>query len=272
MAQKTGKVKGDGKRGAKEGGIQSVGKALGILELYDEDQPALSMSEIAARTGLNRATAYRFCQTLLGLGYLEDAGNGTLRPGLKAVSLARAALSSRELPELALPYLRDLQTRTQETVNMALLDGDEVVYVVRLLSDSLLALRLFVGSRLPALISSLGRSMIAFLPEEEVERMLENSVPKAATDRSIVDPDRLRAELRKIRSRGYAINDQEVVMGITGVAAPIFGVSGAPIAAINLSISHPVRGPQIEEELVPSVQETARAVSALAGRLGLDQV
>lgn len=272
MAEKTSKGKHKAKKPRDGGGIQSVGKALGILELYDEDHPALSMSEIAARTGLNRATAYRFCQTLLGLGYLEDAGGGTLRPGLKAVSLARAALSSRELPELALPYLRDLQTRTQETVNMALLDGDEVVYVVRLLSDSLLALRLFVGSRLPALLSSLGRSMIAFLPEEEIEQMLTDGELKAATERSIVDPDRLRAELRKIRSRGFAINDQEVVMGITGVAAPIFGVSGAPIAAINLSIAHPVRGPQVEEELAPAVLETARAISALAGRLGIDEI
>jgi IclR family transcriptional regulator, pca regulon regulatory protein len=271
MAERTNRSKGGRKRSADPGGgIQSVGKALSILELFDEDHPAMSMTEIATRTGLNRATAYRFCQTLLGLGYLEEAGSGTLRPGLKAVSLARAALSSRELPELALPYLRELQTNTGETVNMALLDGDEVVYVERLLSDSLLALRLFVGSRLPALGSSLGRAMLAFRPEEEVDRMIDGSQLQPSTERSIVEPTRLRTELRRIRSRGYALNDQEVVMGITGVAAPIFGVSGEPIAAINLSISHPVRGGQIDAELAPAVLATARSISALAGRLGLD--
>jgi DNA-binding IclR family transcriptional regulator len=271
MAERGNRAKGGGKgRSDAAAGVQSVGKALSILELFDEDHPAFTMTEIANRTGLNRATAYRFCQTLLGLGYLESAGDGALRPGLKAVSLARAALGSRELPELALPYLRELQHTTGETVNMALLDGDEVVYVERLLSDSLLTLRLFVGSRLPALGSSLGRAMLAFLPDEEVDQMIERTDLKPATERSITDPDRLRGELRRIRSRGYAMNDQEVVMGITGVAAPVFGVSGEPIAAINLSIPHPVKADQIETELAPAVLATARSISTLAGRLGLN--
>jgi len=253
-------------------GVQSVGKALAILELFGEDNPAMSISEIAAGTGLNRATAYRFCQTLLSLGYLEELGKGELRPGLKAISLARAALGSRELPELAVPYLRDLQSQTHETVNMALLDGDEVVYVARLLSDHLLALRLFVGSRLSAIGSSLGRAMVAFLPDEEIDAMLARSKLESTTQRSITDPEKLRAELRKIRSRGYAVNDQELVIGVTGVAAPVFGLSGRPLAAINLSISHPVKASEIHDELAPLVLQTARSISDLATRLALDSV
>lgn len=262
----------DGSATRRSQGVQSVGKALAILELFGEDRPTLSISEIAAGAGLNRATTYRFCQTLLELGYLESVGKGELRPGLKAVSLATAALGSRELPDLAVPYLRDLQSRTDETVNMALLDGDEVVYVARLLSDHLLALRLFIGSRLPAFSSSLGRAILAFLPDEEVDAMLEQTELKAATDRSITDPEKLRAALRKVRSRGYAINDQELVIGVTGVAAPIFGVADKPLAAINISISHPVRMSEIEEDLAPLVLQTARSISDLAGRLALDSV
>ncbi|MBS1882958.1 MAG: IclR family transcriptional regulator [Actinobacteria bacterium] len=271
---KSSETKGPSSRRGTEAkvGVQSVGKALAVLELFNEDHPAMSISEIAAGTGLNRATTYRFCQTLLALGYLEEMGNGELRPGLKAISLARAALSSRELPELAVPYLRDLQSHTHETVNMALLDGDEVVYVARLLSDHLLALRLFVGSRLSAVGSSLGRAMVAFLPDEEIDALIAGAKLQSTTQRSITDPDKLRAELRKIRSRGYAVNDQELVIGVTGVAAPVFGLSGKPLAAINLSISRPVKSTEVHEELAPMVLQTARSISDLATRLALDSV
>jgi PcaR/PcaU/PobR family beta-ketoadipate pathway transcriptional regulator len=253
-------------------GIQSVARALGILELFDENRPTLTTAEVASLSGLNRATAYRFCRTLLGLGYLEETGQRTFRPGLKAVSLARAALGSRELPELAHPYLRDLQARTGETVNMVLLDGEEVVYVSRLLSDHLLTLRLFVGSRLPAWSTSLGRAILAFLPDDEVERILDRSTIKAVTERTIVDRKRLLAELRRIRSRGYAINDQELVLGLWGIAAPVFGPSGDPIAAINLSIPHPIEADEMESKLAPEVMNTAKSISALAARLGADAV
>jgi DNA-binding IclR family transcriptional regulator len=262
------------RRGRSEAGhgIQSVARALGIMELFDERRPALSTSEIAELTGLNRATAYRFCQTLLNLGYLEETGQRTLRPGLKAVSLARAALGSRELPELALPYLRDLQVKTGETVNMVVLDDTEVVYVSRLLSDHLLTLRLFVGSRLPAWSTSLGRAILAFMPEDDVAAILDRSTLEPSTEKTIVDRDRLRAELGRIRRRGYAINDGELVNGLFGIAAPVFGVSGEPIAAINLSIPHPLEREQIESDLAPNVVAAAQSISALAARLGADTV
>lgn len=251
-------------------GIQSVSRALAILELFDEHRPYLSTTDIAELTGLNRATAYRFCQTLLGLGYLEEVAPRRFRPGLKAVSLARAALSSRELPDLALPYLRDLREVTGETVNMALLDGTEVVYVSRLLSHHLLALRLFVGSRLPVHASSLGRAMLAFLPEEQTEALLTGVTFTAFTRHTIVDRRRLLAELRRIRQRGYAINDQELVVGIRGIAAPIFGVGGRPIAAINVSMAHPLALEEIEAKFAEPVVETARAITQLATHLAVD--
>jgi PcaR/PcaU/PobR family beta-ketoadipate pathway transcriptional regulator len=251
-------------------GIQSVARALSILELFGERRPTLTTTEIAGLTGLNRATAYRFCQTLLNLGYLEETAPRRFRPGLKAVSLAQAALSSRELPDLALPYLRELRERTGETVNLALRDGAEVVYVSRLLSNNLLALRLFVGSRLPAYASSLGRAMLAYLPEDEVEALLSRQELKAYTEHTLVDPRRLMAELRRIRSRGYAINDQELVLGILGIAAPVFGISGRPVAAVNLSIARQPDQKEIDESLAPQVMETARAISDLATQLAVD--
>jgi IclR family pca regulon transcriptional regulator len=253
-------------------GIQSVSRALSILELFSDKRPSLSVSEVAELTGLNRATCYRFCQTLRQLGYLEELGDRRFRPGLKAVSLAHSALSSRELPELALPYLRRLREEINETVNMGLLDDTEVVYVARVLSDHLISLRLYVGSRLPAYASSLGRAILAFLPEEQAESIIERSELKPLTSHTIVSRKRLTAELKQIRERGYALNDQEVANGLRGVAAPVLTESGWPIAAINISIPHPLKGPEeLQDELAPKVVATAREIGLLAGKLAIER-
>ncbi|MBT2212257.1 MULTISPECIES: IclR family transcriptional regulator [Actinomadura] len=250
--------------------IQSVSRALAILELFNERRPALTTGEIASLTGLNRATAYRFCQTLLSLGYLEETEARTFRPGLNAISLARAALSSRELPEMARPYLQRLRESTGETVNMALLNGADVVYVARLLNDDLLALRLFVGSRLPVHATSLGRAILAFLPREEVEEILGGGALEAVTQYTITDLDKLSQELDRIRSRGYSLNDEEMVLGIRGVGAPVFNASGRPIAAINVSIARPLDKAELRDVIAPQVVETARAITTLVTELAID--
>jgi IclR family pca regulon transcriptional regulator len=249
-------------------GIQSVARALSILELFSDKRPSLSVSEVAELTGLNRATCYRFCQTLRQLRYLEELSDRRFRPGLKAVSLAYSALSSRELPELALPYLQRLREDINETVNMGLLDDTEVVYVARVLSDHLISLRLYVGSRLPAYASSLGRSMLAFLPEDEATSIIDRSELLPLTPNTITDRKRLLAELKKIRQQGYAVNNQEIAQGLRGIAAPVLSDTGRAIAAINISIPHPLHGQkEIEDVLAPKVMATASEIGALAGKV-----
>lgn len=257
---------------AEEGssGIQSVNRAFAILELFDDRRPALGVSEIAELTGLNRSTCYRFCQTLKGIGYLEEVDRRRFRPGLKAVSLARSALSSRELPELAQPYLRELRDSVNEAVNMSLLDGTEIVYVARLLSDHLIALRLYVGSRLPAYATSMGRAILAFLPEAEADAILDKSDLRPVTDNTITDRRGLKIELQRIRARGYSVNDQEMAIGLRGVAAPILSSTGRPVAAINLSIPRPLGNKEIETVLAPRLLETSRTISTLVQQLGLE--
>jgi PcaR/PcaU/PobR family beta-ketoadipate pathway transcriptional regulator len=241
---------------------------MSILELFSDKRPSLSISEVAELTGLNRATCYRFCQTFRQLGYLEELPDRRFRPGLKAVSLAHSALSSRELPELALPYLERLRADINETVNMGLLDGTEVVYVARVLSDHLISLRLYVGSRLPAYAASLGRAMLAFMPEDEAMDIIDRSELMSITSHTISDRKQLLAELRKIRQQGYAFNNQEIANGLRGVAAPVLTDDGRPIAAINVSIPHPLKGPEeIEEVLAPKVIATAREIGALASKV-----
>jgi IclR family pca regulon transcriptional regulator len=251
-------------------GIQSVARAMSILELFSDKRPSLSISEVAELTGLNRATCYRFCQTFRQLGYLDELADRRFRPGLKAISLAHSALSSRELPELALPYLERLRADINETVNMGLLDDTEVVYVARVLSDHLISLRMYVGSRLPAYASSLGRAMLAFLPEDQATDIIDRSNLVPITSHTISDRKRLLAELRKIRKQGYAFNNQEIANGLRGVAAPVLTDDGRPVAAINVSIPHPLKGPEeIEEVLAPKVIATANEIGALASKVTL---
>jgi IclR family pca regulon transcriptional regulator len=170
-----------------------------------------------------------------------------------------------------MPYLRALRRTTDETVNMALLDRVEVVYVARVVSDHLVSLRLYVGSRLPAYASSLGRAILAFLPEDEVDLILADSRLERVTEHTIVEPRRLKAELRRIRNRGYAVNDQEIAIGLRGVAAPVLSASGRPIAAVNISIPRPLKTPtEIEDVLAPAVVETANSISALASQLTIE--
>jgi IclR family pca regulon transcriptional regulator len=248
-----------------------VARALAILELFCDKRPALSVSEVSQLAGLNRATCYRFCQTLRQLGYLEEIDDRRFRPGIKTISLGHSALRSRELPELAMPYLRELRRETGETVNLALLDGIDVVYVARIPSDHLISLRLYVGSRLPAYASSLGRAILAFLPEDEAATIVDRSDLRRITSHTIIDRRRLKAELRQIRSRGYVVNDQEIALGLHGVAAPVFGASQRPIAAVNIAVPRPLTEPnEMHDILAPKVIAAASAITILASHLSLD--
>lgn len=251
----------------RSGVVQSVARAFAILELFDAHTTTLTAVEIAERTGLNRATAHRFCQTLTTLGYLQDVGHRQLSPGPKALSLAQSALASWSLPELARPHLVHLQEQTGEAVNLAVLDGTEVVYVVRLLADHLIALRLGVGSRLPAYATSLGRAILAFSPTAEVEDVLRRSDLRPLTPHTITEPEELRAELARIHQRGYALNDQELSLGLRGIAAPVLGARGTAIAAVNVSLPHPLAGGATEQDLVAQVKTCAARIGALAGAL-----
>lgn len=248
--------------------MQSVARALSILELFNDRRLQLTTNEVAGLTGLNRGTAYRFCRTLLSLGYLEEVSPSTFRPGVKCISLAQAALGSREIVQIAMPFLNALRDKVNESVNMALLDDTDIVYVVRLLNSDLVTLRVAVGSRLPAYATSLGRSILAFLPAAECRAILDRSDMRALTPQTLTVRADVEASLEEIRSLGYAYNDQGVAPGVRGVAAPILDAAGRPVASINLSIARPLTSREVSRELAPEVLRTARAIGARAIELG----
>ncbi len=251
------------------GGVQSVARGLSILELFNDRRVELSINEIAVLTGLNRGTTYRFCRTLLSLGYLEEIRLSVFRPGIRCISLAQAALGSREIVQAAMPFLERLRDRLQVTVNMTVLDGVDVVYLIRLLSSDLVTLRLGVGSRIPAYATSLGRAILAFLPEPESSSILDRSELQALTPWTLVSREAIENDLVSIRRNGYAYNDQGLAPGIRGIASPILDASGRPIASINLSIARTLTSREVSKELGPEVIATAREIGARATELHL---
>jgi IclR family pca regulon transcriptional regulator len=196
----------------------------------------------------------------MSLGYLEEVGPSEFRLGIRCISLAQAALGSHEIIQIAMPYLDALRNQVGESVNMAILDGTDIVYVVRLLNDDLVTMRLSVGSRLPAYSTSLGRAILAFLPEKESQAILDRSDIRAITSATLIHRTDIETALKHIRKEGYAYNGQGVAMGVHGIAAPVLGANGRPLAAINLSIARPLTEREVTR-LASHIMSTAMQIA-----------
>lgn len=249
--------------------IQSVVRLAAILDLFTTERPIWTEQEIVSATGLTRGTVYRFCQTLLHVGYLDQAAEGGYRPGPRAMTLGQAAIRGLDIAEIARPTLVALQAELQETVNMAVPDGHDIVYVIRLRGPGLLDIRLQVGSRLPAFCTSLGRAMLAHLTDEELGHLLSTADLTPRTEATITDPDALRELIRDIRTKGYAVNDGELAHGLRGVAAAVRYPNGRPAAAINVALTRPFRGDEPDRTLGPLLRRTAERIESLL--IGKDQ-
>jgi IclR family pca regulon transcriptional regulator len=243
--------------------VRSVEKALRILELFDESRPQLTLAQIVELTGMNRVTTYRFCRTLEHLGYLETVGDRSYRPGVKVLYLGHAALTSRDLREIALPALERLREETGETANIAVRDGTEIVYLARMRSNAILSIRLFEGSRLPLYCTSMGKAILAYLPPPELDALLTSLDFRAFTESTVKNAKALRKVLATVRDAGYAVNDEEYAPGLRGIAAPIFDANSYPVGAINLATGTPVSIHEFKNLHAAKVVETARSISEI---------
>jgi IclR family pca regulon transcriptional regulator len=247
--------------------IEALTRGLEILSLFSSDQPSLSLMEVVAALKINKSTAYRVLSTLETLGYLErDANTRRYRPSLKVLELGFTALNSLEVRQVARPYLERLAQEVNETASLGMLNGMDVVYIDRVRNRSIVGVVLGVGSHVSAHCTALGKVLLAYLPQEELKSRLVQSNLTALTPRTFVEPSKLLDELELIRQRGYAINDEELAIGLRAVAAPIRDLSQKTVAAINVS------GPvttislrRLKNELAPAVVETAAQISAALG-------
>mgnify|MGYP000633940747 CR=1 FL=1 len=246
--------------------LRSVGRALELLSCFAADTREWGINDLSRSLGLPRSAVHRLLLTLREWGYIEqDPISRKYRLGLRAVELGRAALARQDLRSVALPVMRELARRSRENVNLAVLDGMEIVYLERLESQQILRVALHPGARLPAHCTAMGKVLLASLPEEQLDRLLATSVLQRYTPKTVTDPDRLKQELRIVRRQGYAMADEELAIGVRSVAAPIRNREGEVVAAMNIT------GPTVRfkgrriGELRRMVIEGARRISALLG-------
>ena len=248
--------------------VQSLDRGLAVIRCFSSEHPSLTLSEVAERTGLTRAAARRFLLTLQELGYVGSSGRQfSLRP--RVLALGYAYLSSFSVSQIAQPHLEDLAEELHESCSVSVLDGDDLVYVARASANRIMTIALTVGTRLPAYPTSMGRILLAHLPEQELDAYLRRTTMRKLTEQTITDEGRLREVLAEARSRGWAAVDQELEAGVRSIAVPVRDSSRKVVAAINAS-AHAARVPMrtLEKQFLPRLQGAARQIdSELAARM-----
>jgi len=245
--------------------VEALAKGLRILSLFDEQRPSWRVTDLAAAAGLPMPTVYRIVMTLTAEGYLDHLPNGDYRPGVKTLTLGTAALRGLDLVGIATPKLQRLGDATGETVNLAVLTGDRVLYLVRLRNSDLVTANIQVGSTLPAVTTSIGKLLLAHLDEADLEeRITEESFAAQHGPNAKVSLDELHDELVKIREQGWALQDEELAYGLRSVAGPITGHDGRVVAGVNLAVQARDWSTQrIVRELKPVVLDTCAEISGL---------
>ena len=216
--------------------IQVLDLAFGILKAIAENGSDVGLAELSARLGLHKSTTHRLLMVLENDHFVERCPvSGKYHLGSRLIDLGQAALARLDVFELARPHLRELAEETAETAHLAVLRGGEVVSLVNAESRQTLRTPATVGTRSPAHCTSLGKTMLAFLPPEQVDEFLRQHVLEAYTRRTITSPAKFRTELRMIRERGYAVDNEEREEGLRCIGAPVRDHTGAVIAAVSIA-------------------------------------
>ncbi len=226
----------------------SVKRAFQILETFTVDSPLQGVTEISRKTGLNKATVFRFLKSLEDVGIIcRDEKTGFYKLGLRLFELGyRVPIRDNVIQQMH-PILEELVEKIKMTVHLATLREDEVLYVDKIRCRKSLQINTHIGARYPAYCTALGKSMLAHLPDDELNALLNRQKLYALTKNSITDPELLKEDLRLTRQRGYALDDEEFEEGLRCVAVPILGYDGKPIVAISVSGALS----QVSEETIP---------------------
>lgn len=246
--------------------IESLGRVLDVLDLFTPDSAELTLTEIAERLGWPMPTTHRVVATLLTRRFLvRDPGSKRLRLGTGVLRLVAPLLVSFALPELAQPWLRELAQQMGETVNLAVLDGTDVLYVASAPGSFVLRAETPPGLRIPAHCTALGKCMLAQLDPSEVRDHLAPEPYPALTDHSVRTWEQLSAQLAVVRENGYAVSVGEYDVGLNSLAVPVATHRGM-IAAINVSASASRVSPDdVVRIFAPSLRETSAAIARAQG-------
>jgi DNA-binding IclR family transcriptional regulator len=244
--------------------VQVLDRALGILDLLAGESPELGPSEVSERTGLHKSTVHRLLQVLERHRLIEKiAQSGKYRLGLRLFELGCNVMAQFDLRERAQPYLKRLVLETGETAHICILDGDRMLSIANVESPRTLRTPSTVGHRTPLHCTSVGKALLAFLPEDERNDLISQCELTDYTRYTITKPARLKAELKLIRQRGYAMDDEEIEEGLRCVGAPVMDHSGRVVAAMSIAGA----AFRLTEKRIP---EVARSVIQAASELSVE--
>ena len=243
--------------------VGSLQRGFAVLEAFTPDQREMGITEIAAATGLDKSAAQRFTFSLYALGYLErNPATRKYSLSRRALGFAYAYLRSDPLVEVATPYLADLRQNCQQRVDLSVLDGTDILYVVRLQSQREAFGATLVGRRIPAFCASGGRAMLSRLSEAEALALVERSNRRQLTPYTVTDVDQIMAAIDRARTDGFAISVQETLVGEIVVSAPVVDMRGLPRAAVHIAMSYAEYDEStVRERFAPLAVATARLIA-----------
>ncbi len=215
--------------------VTALASGLEVIQAFDHEHPRMTLSEVATRTGMNRAKARRFLLTLHALGYVRKQQRYfELAP--RVLQLGYAFLSANNYRDVIQQHLEDITAETGESSSLGVLDGNDVIYVARSAAKHrLMAITLSVGTRLPAAHTSMGRMLLAQLSDTDLDHFLASVALESYTDKTVTDVSELRNQIIKARQQGYAISDQELDSGLRSIAVPVYDAKQHLMGAINIS-------------------------------------
>ena len=246
--------------------VQSFARGLQVICSFSSATPQQTLSEVAVQTGLTRAGARRILLTLQTLGYVESDGR-LFRLTPRILDLGFAYLSSMPLRDLAEPTMEALAGRVHESCSASVLEGQDIVYVLRVHTHKIMSTNLAVGSRLPAFWTSMGRVLLAGLPDSEVAALLQGAARKRFTPHTVLDDAGLLAQVRLAREQGWCLVNQELEEGLISVAAPLRDRAGRPVAALTISgQANRTNALTMQKTLLPALLQAAGTINQLLRR------
>ena len=215
--------------------VEALSRGIDVLRAFGPTSMAMTVSEVAARTGLARPTARRLLITLEELGYARST-DGVYSLTARTLELGASYISALGMWDVARPHMEDLVAATGESSSMSQLDGSDIVYVARVAVPKIIALVVTIGTRFPAVATSMGRVLLADLDDDDLDRVLALESASGVVPRVAPDRTELAEVLTRVREQGYAVSDEQLSVGIRSVAAPVRDESGAVVAALNVTV------------------------------------
>jgi DNA-binding IclR family transcriptional regulator len=233
--------------------VQALDRAFAVLDLLAESATPLGLAQVASSLQLHKSTAHRFLMVLERHRMVERTTSGKFRLGLRLFDFGNRAIEQYDLRDRAQPHLRRLVTETEETAHLCILEQARVIYIDKIEPARSVRMITRIGSSNPVHCTSVGKAILAFLPEDRIEDILRRTRFERFTHRTIPTPEALRVEIEKTRRRGYAVDDEELEEGLRCIAVPLLDAQRQPVAAVSIS--------------GPSFRVTAQKLPAIANQL-----